>query len=186
MKDKAECLRECWYSRPKGPGPFSVCEAGESGAVYALCAEHIGVIDLKELLSCEGLRGAEDHVPSIMNDDIETTVSLDDGFDCLVGGFLRSDVELDGAEVYFVLGREFLSGFHLRGVSACGFAHAGVEVCPAMARARAARAPKPLEAPVITMTFFISILLFFRLGEWKVWLRAMCATYAKPPFARSI
>src|SRR5580692_10072528 len=34
-----------------------------------------------------------------------------------------------------------------------------------MARARAARAPKPLEAPVITMMFFILILLFFGLWE---------------------
>src|ERR1700735_4506204 len=34
-----------------------------------------------------------------------------------------------------------------------------------MARARAARAPKPLEAPVMTMMFFISILLFF--GLWN-------------------
>jgi hypothetical protein len=36
-----------------------------------------------------------------------------------------------------------------------------------MARARAARAPKPLEAPVMTMMFFISILLFFGLWEGK-------------------
>src|SRR6202161_3608956 len=36
-----------------------------------------------------------------------------------------------------------------------------------MARARAARAPKPLEAPVMTMMFFISILLFFGLREGK-------------------
>jgi hypothetical protein len=33
-----------------------------------------------------------------------------------------------------------------------------------MARARAARVPKPLEAPVMTMMFFILILLFF--GLW--------------------
>jgi hypothetical protein len=36
-----------------------------------------------------------------------------------------------------------------------------------MARARAARAPKPLEAPVMTMMFFISILLFFGFGNGR-------------------
>src|ERR1700733_1050957 len=44
-----------------------------------------------------------------------------------------------------------------------------------MARARAARAPKPLEAPVMTITFLISILLLTSLDvrEWNDCVRAM-------------
>jgi hypothetical protein len=33
-------------------------------------------------------------------------------------------------------------------------------MCPALASARAVNAPKPLDAPVITITFFMMILLY--------------------------
>lgn len=57
----------------------------ERGAIDALRAEHVSVVDLSELLVDEGFGCTEDHVSRVVDDDIETTVFLDDGLDGRVG-----------------------------------------------------------------------------------------------------
>jgi hypothetical protein len=57
----------------------------QRGPIDALRAEHVGVIDLQELFGSEGFRSTEDHVPRVVDDDIETAVFLDDSLDGLVG-----------------------------------------------------------------------------------------------------
>jgi hypothetical protein len=57
----------------------------QSSSVDALSTKHVGVVDLNELFGCESFRGAKDHVPGVVDDDVETTVVLNDGFNSLVG-----------------------------------------------------------------------------------------------------
>src|ERR1700756_2934775 len=53
-------------------------------------------------------------------------VFLDDHLDGLVGRFLRGHIQLNRAKVHEVFYGELFHSLHLRSVSACRFAHAGV------------------------------------------------------------
>ena len=59
--------------------PSLFTQLRQSVAVNPLCAEHVGVVDLSKLFRSEGFCRAEDHVPRVVNDDIETAVFLEEG-----------------------------------------------------------------------------------------------------------
>ena len=77
----------------------------QSCTVHALGAQRIDVIQLRELLRCEGFGRAKDHVARVVDHNIQSMAYT---------------------------------------------------VCPAWARARAVRDPKPLDAPVMTIICFIT------------------------------
>src|ERR1700722_2396036 len=72
-------------SDPEDQSFLLVAQLWERSAVNPLRAEHICVIDLQELFGSEGLCRTKDHVPRVMDDDVETAVILDDSFNRLVG-----------------------------------------------------------------------------------------------------
>jgi hypothetical protein len=72
-------------SDPKNQTLSLLAQLGQSTPVDALSTEHVGVVHLNELFRCERFRRAKDHVPGVVDDDIETTVFLNDGFNSLVG-----------------------------------------------------------------------------------------------------
>jgi ribosomal protein S18 acetylase RimI-like enzyme len=75
----------------------------ESGAVDALGAEHIDVVDVGQLLGCVGLERPEHHVTGVVEDDVEASALIDDAGDAGVAGVLGRDVQLHGPEVDAVL-----------------------------------------------------------------------------------
>jgi hypothetical protein len=112
-------------------------------AVDALGAEHVDVVELGELLRCEGLRGAEHHVPGIVHDHVDAAVLGDDFRDAGVDRRLRVHVELERAQVDAVLlGVGFEIG-HLRRVAARGLPHRGID---GVSRVRERICRQPAEA----------------------------------------
>ena len=105
-------------------------EMRKRGAVDALGAEHIRVIQLGELFGREGFRRTEHHVAGVVHDHVQAPVLIDDLPDRCVRGLLRRDVQLDRANVHFVLGRVLPHLRDLRLVAAGGFAHARVDGVP--------------------------------------------------------
>jgi hypothetical protein len=61
-----------------------------------------------------------------MDNNVETTVFLNDGLNGLVGRFLRSHIQLNRAKVYAVFCGELFGCLNLCGIAACCFTHAGV------------------------------------------------------------
>jgi hypothetical protein len=81
----------------------------QRGAVHALRAEHIDVVELGQLFRREGFRRPEHHVARVVDHHVQATVRGDDLFDRSGGGGLGGDIELDGAEIGAVV-----SGIRLR------------------------------------------------------------------------
>jgi hypothetical protein len=58
---------------------LSLCAEMRKGrAVYVLGAEHISVIELGQLIRCEGFSGSKDHMACVVNDHVYATVFTDD------------------------------------------------------------------------------------------------------------
>lgn len=68
----------------------------QSGAADPLCSQDVDVVDGCEVLGRERLGGAEDHVPRVVDDDVEAAVPVEDGADGQVGGLLQGG---DGGRV---------------------------------------------------------------------------------------
>jgi len=64
---------------------FLSTQLWQGGTVEALRAEHIGVKDLDQLLRSEGFRRTKDHVPHVVDDDIQAAVFLNHSFNSPVG-----------------------------------------------------------------------------------------------------
>ena len=78
-------LRCC--SRPRRRGLALLAQLRQGCAVRALSAQHIYVVEFRELFGREGFGWAEDHVVGVVDDDVEAALSamiLDAG----IGGFV--------------------------------------------------------------------------------------------------
>jgi len=64
---------------------FLSTQLWQGGTVDALRAEHIGVKDQYQLFRSEGFRRTKDHVPCVVDDDIKTSVFLNNSSNSLVG-----------------------------------------------------------------------------------------------------
>ena len=84
------------------PSPLRA-QVRQRGAVEALRAEHVDVVELGQLLRGERLGRTGDHVARVVHDYVEAALLGEDGGDGRVGRLLRRDVELDGAQVDAVL-----------------------------------------------------------------------------------
>ena len=56
----------------------------ERGAIDPLGAQHVDVVELRELLGGEGLGGTKGHMARIMDDDIEMTLLRNDLANCRI------------------------------------------------------------------------------------------------------
>src|SRR5262249_19695992 len=79
-----------------------------------------------DLLGCKGFRWSKNHVPGVVNNDIETARLIENLPDRPVGGFLRAHVQFDCTKVNAVLSGKLASGFNLVRVASAGLAHARV------------------------------------------------------------
>ena len=110
-------------------------------------------------LSCVGSictrngRLPEGHVTGVVHDHVQTPGRRNDLLDRRVAGFLRRNI--DRTEIHGVLGgigRHFLD---LRRMAALRLPHARVNGVPCVCQRMRGQAPKPLDAPVMTMMFFM-------------------------------
>jgi hypothetical protein len=90
----------------------------------------------------------------VVNDHVEATVLGNDLLYGCVTRFLRRNVQFDGTQVDIVILGELFRLFDLWRITAPGLAHACIDSV-AFAKARAVKAPNPLEAPVMMMIFFM-------------------------------
>jgi hypothetical protein len=67
------------------------------------CAQHIDVVKLGELLGSKGFRRPEDHVPSVVDQDVDTALLLDNGLDGGIHRRLVGYIHLDGSQIDAVL-----------------------------------------------------------------------------------
>jgi hypothetical protein len=107
-------------------------------------------------------------VAGIVHDDVETAGVGDDPGDACFDGGVGGDIEFDRAQVDAVfLGEGCCIGNGL-GVAGFGGAHAGINGMAGPCERAGGQAPKPLEAPVMTMTcLLIDPCSFFEIG-WVV------------------
>jgi hypothetical protein len=72
-------------------------------AIDSLCAQHIDVVKLGELLGSEGFRWPEDHVPSVVDQHVDTSLLLDNGLDGGIHRGLIGYIHLYGSQIDAVL-----------------------------------------------------------------------------------
>ena len=65
-------------------------------------------------------------MPGVVNDHVQPPILFDDFLYGGIHGVLRCDIEFDDAQVHLTRRRKFLDGFHLNGIAACCFTHAGI------------------------------------------------------------
>src|SRR5262249_14439623 len=118
---RREVWRKVWWraasraaaSDPDDQPPSLPAENGKRGPVYALRAHNVDVIKFGDLLRCKGFRWSKNHVPGVVNNDIETARLIENLPDRPVGGFLRAHVQFDCTKVNAVLSGKLASGFNL-------------------------------------------------------------------------
>ncbi len=65
-------------------------------------------------------------MPGVVNHHVQPPILFDDFPYRGINGFLRCDIQFDGAQVRLMRRRKFLDGFHVNGIAARCFAHTGV------------------------------------------------------------
>jgi len=64
-------------------------ELGQGGAVDALRAQYVDVVELGQLFRRESLGRTKDHMPCIVDKHIQPAVLRNDGLDCILSRLLR-------------------------------------------------------------------------------------------------
>jgi hypothetical protein len=95
----------------------------QSRTIDTLGAEHVDVVELRELFRRERFRRSERHVTGVVNHDIETSLLGHDLADGRIGRLLRADIEFDGTQIDVVIAGVFFDIGGLGGVAAGGAAH---------------------------------------------------------------
>jgi branched-chain amino acid transport system ATP-binding protein len=99
----------------------------QDGPVDALCAEHVDVVLLRELLRSERFGGTEHHVTSVVDQHIDLAAIGHDLPDRRVDRRLGLDIELDCTKVVAVPLRGFGNLGRAFGVAADDITHGGVD-----------------------------------------------------------
>jgi hypothetical protein len=74
-------------------------QRGQHCAVHSLCAEDIHVVELGELLRSKRFCGSENHMPCVVDENIESTVLIENLLECNIDRFLRCHVHFNPAKV---------------------------------------------------------------------------------------
>ena len=75
----------------------------QSHTIDALRTQNIDVIELGQLFWREPLRWAKDHVPGVVNHNIQTTVVGNDLLDCCIDRLFRHNIQFDRSQIDVVL-----------------------------------------------------------------------------------
>ena len=102
-------------------------QVGQGRPVDALGGQHVDVVDLGDLLHRERLGRAEDHVPGVVDDDVQAPGIADGLLDRGVDRGLAGDVHLDRAQGDRVVRRVRVEVGDGGRVPAGGVAHARVD-----------------------------------------------------------
>ncbi len=95
--------------------------------VQALRGQHVGVVQLDQLVDRERLQRAEHHVPGVVDDDIDATLIGDDLRDGVVDRILLRDVQLDGTDLAVAVSDVIPGLGGGLGVATLDVAHPGVD-----------------------------------------------------------
>jgi hypothetical protein len=82
-------------------------------------------------------------MPGVVHDHVQPPILFDDFPYRGIHGFLRCDIEFDGAQVRLMRRRKFLDSFHLSGIAARCFAHTGVHRVPRLGQSASCQSAKP-------------------------------------------
>ncbi len=81
---------------------------------------------MSKLLRCKCLSRAKDHVPGVMNYNVQPAILSDDLCDCGIGRVLRLYIQLNGPQIHLILLRKPIRRLHLRCIAPFGVPHAGI------------------------------------------------------------